>query len=173
MDGLMKQFNRIQMNNQFILHADNQRQYYDDEFYIKPDIDYQDKNDLYETSYVCLLVPRFEEHLIIGDLSDQLHIWMKDICISFGWRLKYLDDNPDYLHWIMSVSISSFPAQFMKMVRRETSKKIFADFPRYKQKNMSNEFWAPWYFVGVGEVPYSLSNIQLFIKQIRIEQGLI
>jgi REP element-mobilizing transposase RayT len=169
----MNLFNRIQKINQFILHADNQYQYYDEEFNNKPDIDYQEKIDLYETSYVCLLVPRFEEHLIIGDLSDQLNIWMKDICISFGWRLKFLDGSPDYLHWIMSVSISSFPAQFMKIVRRETSKKIFADFPRYKQKNMSNEFWAPWYFVGIGEVPYSQSNIQLFINQIRIEQGLI
>jgi REP element-mobilizing transposase RayT len=173
MEGLMKQFNRIQKNNQFILHADNRNQYKDEETNSKSDFDYQEKIDLYETSYVCLLVPRFEEHLIIGDLSDQLHVWMKDICISFGWRLKFLEGNPNYLHWIMSVSISSFPAQFMKIVRRETSKKIFADFPRYKQKNMSNEFWAPWYFVGVGELPYSQNNIQLFINQIRIEQGLI
>ena len=37
---------------------------------------------------------------------------------------------------------------------------------------MSNEFWAPWYFVGVGQAPYSQNTIQSFIRQIRMEQGL-
>ncbi|HAW51126.1 MAG TPA: hypothetical protein DCX54_02185 [Flavobacteriales bacterium] len=128
--------------------------------------------DPYVTSYVCLLAPRFEEHLLIGDLADQLYGWMFDICISFGWKLKLLDVNPKYLHWIMAVSITEFPTHFMKIVRQETSKKIFEGFPRFSQKNMSNEFWAPWYFVGVGEVPYSQDSIQNFIRQIRIEQGL-
>jgi len=128
--------------------------------------------DPYVTSYVCLLTPRFEEHLLVGDLSDQLHAWMIDICVSFGWRLKFLDVNPKYLHWIMAVSITDFPTRFMKTVRRESSNKIFENFPRFSQKNMSNEFWAPWYFVGVGELPYSRNSIQNFIRQIRIEQGL-
>lgn len=127
--------------------------------------------DPYVTSYVCLLAPRFEEHLLVGDLSNQLHSWMNDICISFGWKLKFININPKYLHWIMAVSITDFPTRFMKTVRRESSKKIFENFPRFSQKNMSNEFWAPWYFVGVGELPYTQDSIQNFIRQIRIEQG--
>ena len=139
---------------------------------IQADLESLTQTDPYVTSYVCLLAPRFEEHLLVGDLSDQLHGWMNDICISFGWRLKFLDINPKYLHWIMAVSITEFPTRFMKTVRRESSKRIFEDFPRFSQKNMSNEFWAPWYFVGIGEVPYSQDSIQNFIRQIRIEQGL-
>jgi REP element-mobilizing transposase RayT len=135
-------------------------------------IGYRENIDPYKTSFVCLLVPRFEEHTLTGDLSDQLVFWMKDICISFGWQLKFIDLKPGYLHWIMTVSITSFPTQFMKIVRRETSQKIFEDFPKFKRKNVSNEFWAPWYFVGVGEAPYSPSAIRNFIEQIRIEQGL-
>jgi len=127
----------------------------------------------YVTSYVCLLVPRFEEHLLVGDISDRLHNWMMDICISFGWQLKFIDNRCRYLHWIMTVSIATPPAHFMKIVRKESSKKIFEDFPRFKQKNLSNQFWAPWYFVGVGEVPYSQSTIQSYIEQIRLEQGLL
>ena len=139
---------------------------------IKADLESLIQTDPYVTSYVCLLAPRFEEHLLVGDLSDQLNSWMKDICISFGWRLKFLDINLKYLHWIMAVSITEFPTKFMKIVRRESSKRIFENFPKFSQKNMSNEFWAPWYFVGVGEVPYSQDSIQNFIRQIRIEQGL-
>ena len=156
--------------------------YTDDQHHVKPYdveqedaqsyIDYHETIDPYITSFVCLLVPRFEEHSLTGDLSNELVIWMKDICISFGWQLKFIDIKPNYLHWIMTVSITSFPAQFMKIIRQETSQKIFENFPKFKRRNMSDEFWAPWYFVGVGEAPYSLSAIHSFIKQIRIEQGL-
>lgn len=138
----------------------------------QPDISFPGNMDPYVTSFVCLLVPRFEEHLLVGDVTDLLYSWMKDICISFGWQLKFIDVNPRYLHWIMTVSITSVPTQFMKIVRLRTSKMIFDEFPRFKKRNMSNEFWAPWYFVGVGDVSYSKDTIRSFINQIRSEQGL-
>ncbi len=126
----------------------------------------------YVTSFVCLLVPRFEEHTLIGDLSDNLHTWMRDICVSFGWNLKHIEISPNYLQWIMTVSISTSPVEFMNIVCRTTSKNIFDEFPRFSQQNVSKMFWAPNYFVGVGHAPYSKSTIQSFIEQIRMEQGL-
>ena len=161
-------------NNKFIL-LDSQTQYNncnDQQEDIQSNLEFLKQTDPYVTSYVCLLAPRFEEHLLIGDLSDQLHIWMKNICISFGWQLKFIEIKPKYIHWIMAVSITTYPTQFMKIVCQESSIKIFDDFPKFQQKNMSNEFWAPWYFVGVGKAPYSQDSIQSFIRQIRMEQGL-
>ena len=125
----------------------------------------------YTTSFVCVLVPRFEEHKLIGDLSVILRTWMKEICISFGWNLKFIEISPNYLHWIKTVKITTSPVEFMNIVRGTTSKKIFDNFPRFSQQNVSNKFWAPYYYVGVGETPYSRSSIQLFIEQIRTEQG--
>jgi REP element-mobilizing transposase RayT len=129
-------------------------------------------SDPYLTSFVCLLIPRFEEHILIGDLVDNLHTWMKDTCISFGWNIRFIEISPNYLHWIMTVKLDSSPVEFMNIVRRTTSKKVFDEFPRFSKKNMSKRFWAPLYFVGVGNLPYSKSAIQSFIEQIRMEQGL-
>jgi len=128
--------------------------------------------DPYVTSYVCLLAPRFEEHLIIGDLSDWLSIWMKDICVSFGWQLPFIDIKPEYLHWVISVSINMPSIQFMKIIRRESSSKILDEFPRVKVKNMSKDFWAPWHFVRVGLAPYPQSTIRKILEEIRMQQGL-
>lgn len=134
--------------------------------------EFYENSDPFVISFVCLLVPRFEKHTLIGDLSDILHIWMKDICISYGWNLKFISISPNYLHWIMTVKMNSSPTEFMGIVRETTSKKIFDNFPRFLEQNMSKKFWAPYYFVGVGNVPYSKSSIQTFIEQIRMEQGL-
>ena len=163
------------VNGMQIFESDERTQLYngiDEQEDIQSDLESLKQTDPYVTSYVCLLAPRFEEHLLTGDLSDQLYGWMKDICISFGWQLKFIDIKPKYLHWIMAVSITTYPTQFMKIVCQESSKRIFDDFPRFEKKNMSNEFWAPWYFVGVGQAPYSQDSIQSFIRQIRKEQGL-
>ena len=170
----MKQnFERRRVNTVFYIEEERQTNVVDYENEeSQPYISFSENIDPYVTSFVCLLVPRFEEHVLAGDLTDLLRVWIKDICISFGWQLKFIDVNPRYLHWIMTVSITTVPTQFMKTIRRETSNKIFDDFPRFKKRNMSNEFWAPWYFVGVGEVPYSQNTIRSFINQIRIEQGL-
>ena len=128
--------------------------------------------DPYVTTYICLLVPRFEEHLIVGDLSDQLYYWMKDICISFGWHLQFIDIKPEYVHWIISVSINMSPTRFMKIIRSESSSKILDEFPRIRIKNMSKDFWAPYHFVSVGQVPLHQSTIQQTLKEIRMHQGL-
>jgi len=168
-------YDNSRINNQIILATDDQlihNQFGNETDDFQPFRSYRENIEPYVTSFVCLLAPRFEEHLIIGDLSNQLDIWMRDICISFGWQLKFIDIKPEYLHWIITVSITTYPTQFINVIRRETSKLIFDDFPRFKQRNLSNEFWAPWYFVGVGDVPYSKNTIQSFIQQIRIEQGL-
>ena len=188
--GTMNQSNKIRnqnmqtgmqdifyFNSANILLSDTQlgedNKYVDESQNTKPKIRNLEKIEPYVTSYVCLLVPRFEEHLLTGDVTDNLRNWMINICISFGWQLKFIDIRPQYLHWIMAVSIATYPTHFMRIVRKESSTKIFDDFPRFKQKNLSNDFWAPWYFVGVGEVPYSQSTIQTYIEQIRLEQGLL
>lgn len=126
----------------------------------------------YVTSYVSLVVPRFKEHFLMGDLSDKLYIWMKDICISFSWQLQFIDIRPNYLHWIMAVSITAYPTQFMTTFYRVSSQKILTEFPRLSHKNMSNEFWAPAYVVNVGQAPYLQDAIKSFIQQIRTQQGI-
>jgi len=144
----------------------------DDEEFLPNSIGLYEVAEPYETSFVCLLIPRFDEHQLIGDLVDTLYTCMKDTCISFGWNLKFIEISPNYLHWIMTVKIDSSPVEFMDIVRRITSKKIFDEFPRFSKKNTSERFWAPNYYVGVANLPYSIVAIQSFITQIRMEQGL-
>jgi len=125
----------------------------------------------YMISYAGVLVPRFKDHLLIGDLSHMVDGGMRNACISYGWVLRFIQVDPQYLHWVMSVSISDYPAKFMKLLRRYTSDKIMEDFPRIRSKNPSGDFWAPGYFVGPGEYPFPQHVIDVFITQVRRQQG--
>lgn len=126
-----------------------------------------------ELSFVCLLIPRFSDHYLVGDITESLVEWMKQICISYGWRLDAIAVRPGYLQWVMRVPLTANPAHFMRLIRRHTSEKIFDDFPRFKQKNLSGEFWAPGNFVISGTQLQTTENVNVLILQTRRHQGLV
>jgi len=131
----------------------------------------QVSTSLYEISYACLLIPRFGVHYLIGDLADQLHQWMPQICISFGWRLDFLSVNPEYLQWVLYVHPTTPPAHFMRVFRQHTSKLIFENFPRIKRDNLSRDFWAPGYLVIIGARPHPPEMINEYVRLTRQQQG--
>ncbi len=126
-----------------------------------------------ELAFSCILIPRFSDHYLVGDVTEDLTEWMKQICISYGWRLNAILVRPGYLNWVMTVPLASNPAQFMRITRQQTSQKIFSDYPRFKQKNLSGDFWAPGYFVMAGDQLQSPESIHNFILMTRRQQGIV
>lgn len=126
---------------------------------------------LYNLTYACLLVPRFSAHYITGDLSERLSEWVPNICIAFGWRLEYLAVRPEYLQWVVNVQPNASPGYLMRIMRQQTSEKIFTEFPRLKKENPSGDFWAPGYLIMGGSQPHPPQLVRDYIRQTRQRQG--
>lgn len=127
---------------------------------------------LYHLTYACLLVPRFSSHYLTGDLSDRLGEWLPSICIAFGWRLEFLAVRPEYLQWVVNVQPNTSPGHLMRIMRQQTSEKIFNDFARMKRENPSGDFWAPGYLIMGGSQPHPPQLVRDYIRQTRQRQGL-
>ena len=125
----------------------------------------------YDLSYACLLIPRFNTHFLVGDLADILHTWMGQICMSFNWRLDFISVQPDYMQWIIRVPPAASPARVISIVRHQTSREIFENFPRFKKENRSTDFWALGYLVIVSTSPHPPKMVKDFIRQTREQQG--
>jgi REP element-mobilizing transposase RayT len=123
-------------------------------------------------AYACLLVPRFDTHHLIGDAADRLNSWVPQVCIAFGWRLEYIAVRPDYLQWVLRVPPSTAPGYIMRIIRQQTSEKLFADFPRYAKDNPSKDFWAPGYLIMGSSEPHPQKLVRDFIRSTRERQGL-
>jgi len=126
---------------------------------------------LYNLTYACLLVPRFSSHYLAGDISDRMSEWLPQICIAFGWRLEYLAVRPEYIQWVVNVPPSTSPGYLMRIMRTQTSEKIFTEFPRMKKENPSGDFWAPGYLIMGGTQPHPPQLVKDYIKQTRTRQG--
>ena len=126
---------------------------------------------LYNLTYACLLVPRFSSHYLTGDMSDRLSEWLPQICIAFGWRLEYLAVRPEYVQWVLNVPPATSPGYLMRIIRQQTSEKIFHEFPKLKKENPSGDFWAPGYLIMGGTQPHPPQLVKDYIKQTRTRQG--
>ncbi len=126
---------------------------------------------LYNLTYACLLVPRFSSHYLTGDISDRISEWLPQICIAFGWRLEYLAVRPEYVQWVVNVPPATSPGYLMRVMRQQTSEKIFTEFPRMKKENPSGDFWAPGYLIMGGTQPHPPQLVKDYIKQTRTRQG--
>lgn len=126
---------------------------------------------LYHLTYACLLVPRFSSHFITGDLSERMDEWLPNVCIAFGWRLEYLAVRPEYLQWVVNVQPNTSPGYLMRIMRQQTSEKIFTEFPRMKKENPSGDFWAPGYLIMGGTQPHPPQLVRDYIRQTRQRQG--
>ena len=125
----------------------------------------------YEMSYTCLLLSRFDSNSLIADVAVCLQACLKEICTSFGWNLEFLSIDPTYLHWTVRVPPATSTAQIMKVVREQSSTKLFTDFPHLKRENQSDDFWATGYLIFWGSQPHPIEIIQRFIRQTRQQQG--
>ena len=125
----------------------------------------------YDLTYACLLVPRFSNHHLTGDIAERLSEWMPNICIAFGWRLEHLSVRPDYLQWVINVPPTTSPGYLMRIMRKQTSDQIFDDFPRQRKENPSGDFWAPGYLIMGGSQPHPSSLVKDYIKRTRERQG--
>ncbi len=128
---------------------------------------------LYQLNYACLMVPRFSSHYLTGDLADHLGTWLPNICVAFAWRLEFQAVRPEYMQWVVSVPPNTSPGYLMRIMRQQTSEKIFAEMPRLKKENPSGDFWAPGYLIMGGTQPHPQQLVKDYIKQTRQRQGQI
>ena len=123
--------------------------------------------DQYSVSYSCLLTPRFDTHLLRGDLKDLLQTRLRQICISYGWGLGLVEVLADCLHWVVMVPPTETVADHIEMVRRMTSESVFEDYPQYAQENLSRDFWAPGYSLLTGSQRHTPAQIAAYARSRR------
>ena len=70
-----------------------------------------------------------------------------------------------------NVPPATSPGYVMRIMRQQTSQKLFSAFPSLKKDNPSGDFWAPGYLIMGGTQPHPSQLVKDYIKQVRRRQG--
>ena len=122
---------------------------------------------LYNLTYSCLLIPRFTSHPLTRDREEKVAECIKDIHTSKGWRLESLKVRPEYILWSSNFPPNITPSRHIEMIRKETSKLLFEDFPAFKKENPFGDYWAPGYLIVGGKNAISDQLVSAFSRQNR------
>jgi REP element-mobilizing transposase RayT len=116
------------------------------------------------------LVPRLNDHYLLGELALQLREWFPALCEIYGWELASLSVRPDYLKW----TLLDFPECLMRdmlgVVRRWTSTRIFTAFSALQAGNPTQDFWSPGYLVDTQNREFPTQVLVTHVSRSRITQ---
>jgi REP element-mobilizing transposase RayT len=115
------------------------------------------------------LVPRLAHHYILGELAHRLRRWVPKICQAFGWRLDTLSVRPDYLKWTFNDFPEAATKDMLQIMRRQTSDRIFRDFPSLQVENQTGDYWSPSYLVDKENRYFSTQALMSFVSKTRFE----
>lgn len=93
------------------------------------------------------LVPRSNEHYLLGEMTQALRDWMPVLCEIYGWELGLISIRPDYLKWTLLDFPESLTQKMLAVVRQWTSQRIHKHFPALQADPVEHDFWAPGYLV--------------------------
>jgi REP element-mobilizing transposase RayT len=124
-------------------------------------------DSLYNLSYSFLLITRFDSNYPPLDRDEIIKDCIKKLHVSYGWILESLEIHQDFLRWVSSFPPTFAPSRHIETIRKETSKRLFDDFPQFKSVNLSGDYWAPGYLVVGGNNAISDQLVSAYIKQNR------
>lgn len=126
---------------------------------------------LVSLNYTIVMLPRFQDHYLVAEISRSLNRKMPQLCIAFGWRLERLTIRPQYLQCTLSAPATISAHKIIRMMRKETSHLVFALQPEYEAINPSQDFWAEGYILLSGYLAPTDEMLKGYIQQTRVNQG--
>ena len=116
------------------------------------------------------LVPRLNDHYLLGELALELRECFPVLCEIYGWELASLSVRPDYLKW----TLLDFPECLMRdmlgVVRNWTSARIFKAFSALQAGNPTQDFWSPGYLVDTHNREFPTQVLITHVSRSRITQ---
>jgi REP element-mobilizing transposase RayT len=125
----------------------------------------------YHLPFTAVLVPRFPEHYLSGELARQLREWAQRFCLAWDWRADRISVTSGYLAIRVSLIPESAPAHAIEQLRDDLSRRVLERYPNFHTDLPSGRFWARAYLLIAGEEP-GPDDIDRFVERTRLAQGL-
>lgn len=126
---------------------------------------YPDNSKVYPVSDITFyLVPCHADDFILGEMAHLLRSWLVQICEHYAWQLDSLSVRPNYLRWVLGDFPHLLTQDMLQIVRQETSKRIFAKFPRL-QGGIQLDYWSMGYLMDLENREFSTQALMAHLER--------
>jgi REP element-mobilizing transposase RayT/DNA-binding response OmpR family regulator len=124
-------------------------------------------HSVYHLSYALVWLPRFPTTQLVGDLAERLTELIQEIARGYGWEVRYLEVQPEYVHVVIAAGPDDAAAAVVETFKRLTTETIFAEFPRLRQRHLAGQLWAEDYLALAASTPLTPDQVRRYIAYVR------
>lgn len=124
-------------------------------------------HSVYNLSYALVWLPRFPTTQLVGDLAERLTELIWEIAHGYGWEVRHLEVQPEYVHVVIAAGPGDAAAAVVETFKRLTTETVFAEFPRLRQRHLAGQLWAEDYLALAGPAPLTPDQIHRYIAYAR------
>jgi len=107
----------------------------------------QTRHSVYNINYHFVWIPKTRSKILHGQIAASIKNIIMLLCKNNGWFPLAMEVMPEHIHFFMSAGPKWAPAEIIKRIKGNVSRKVRSQFPELT-KYRKQELWANSYYVG-------------------------
>lgn len=113
---------------------------------IKSDITYG-RGYAYSLQYHIVWCTKYRRQVLEGEIEKYCKEILYDIAKEYGFQIAAMEMMPDHVHILVDCRPQFYIPDMIKIMKGNTARKIFLQFPQIKEKLWGGHLWNPSYCV--------------------------
>lgn len=105
------------------------------------------KHAVYDIKYHFVWIPKYRKDILTGEIKKRIVQLFKEISRVYEFEIDTMEIMEDHVHIFLSAPPKYGPSKIVEIMKSQSAKVIFKEFPQLKKQLWGGEFWSGGYFV--------------------------
>lgn len=105
------------------------------------------KHAVYDIKYHFVWIPKYRKDILTGEIKNRIAQLFKEISRVYEFEIDTMEIMEDHVHIFLSAPPKYGPSKIVEIMKSQSAKVIFKEFPQLKKQLWGGEFWSDGYFV--------------------------
>ena len=102
---------------------------------------------VYSLQYHIVWCTKYRKQVLEGEIEKRCKEILYDIAQEYGFQIAAMEMMPDHVHMLVDCKPQFYIPDMIKIMKGNTARKLFLQFPRMKEKLWGGHLWNPSYCV--------------------------
>ena len=118
---------------------------------------------VYSIQYHIVWCTKYRKKVLINGIDVRLKAYLKQLAFDYDFKITAMEVMPDHIHILVDCKPQFFPSDMIKILKGNTARWLFRDYPKLKEFLFGGHLWNPSYCI-VTVSDRSLEKVENYIN---------
>ena len=118
---------------------------------------------VYSIQYHIVWCTKYRKKVLINGIDVRLKAYLKQLAFDYDFKITAMEVMPDHIHILVDCKPQFFPSDMIKILKGNTARWLFRDYPKLKESLFGGHLWNPSYCI-VTVSDRSLEKVENYIN---------